>query len=240
MKKLIVANWKLNPVTLREALRLARAEDKKGTVIAPPFPFLVAVGGALRRATLGAQDAFWVPRGAYTGEVSPRQLKALRARYVILGHSERRAQGETDRMVSKKVKAVLKEGLTPVLCVGEPWNVRKRGLAAAKRYVARQLRAALKGVPARRVIVAYEPVWAIGTGKADSPAQASEMAGFIKKLSTMSYGSSVKVLYGGSVTPANAGSFFCEPAIDGALVGGASLRPRSFTKIISAAHVPSR
>ena len=234
MKKLIIANWKMNPQTAREAVKLARAEDRKGVVIAPPFPFIEDVGKILKRAKLGAQDAFWVAQGAYTGEVSPRQLKRARVSYVIVAHSERRALGETDAMVGKKVSAVLTEGLTPVVCVGEPWSVRKKGLAGAKRYVARQLRAALKGISAKRVIVAYEPLWAIGTGKADRPAEAAAMAMFIKHFKVGC------VLYGGSVTSKNASAFLRERALAGALVGGASLHPRDFAKIIVATNVPRR
>jgi triosephosphate isomerase len=235
MQKLIIANWKMNPATVREAVKLARAEDKRSVVVAPPFPFLKDVGAALKRARLGAQDVFWLPYGAYTGEVSARQLKRTLVSYVILGHSERRALGETDREVQKKVKAALAEGLTPVLCVGEPWNVRKKGLAAAQRYVATQLRAALRGTAStKRVIVAYEPVWAIGTGKADKPSDTATMARSIKRFRVG------RVLYGGSVTPKNAPAFFRENSIDGALVGGASLRPRDFMKIITAAHVSHR
>lgn len=230
MNKLIIANWKMNPDSVGRALRLARAEDKKGAVIAPPFPFLVEVGSMLRRAELGAQDAFWVPKGAYTGEVSAHQLRHLRVAYVIVGHSERRAQGESDIEVNRKVKAVLAEGLTPVLCVGEPWSVRRGGLAAAKRFVARQLRAALKGVSSRRVIVAYEPIWAIGTGRADDPAEVAVMARLIKKHGVRG------VLYGGSVTARNAGVFLRERAIDGALVGAASLKSRSFQNIVDLAR----
>ncbi len=237
--KVVVANWKMNPATPREAVKLARAEDKLKVIVAPPFPFLEDVGRVLKRATLGAQDAFWISRGAYTGEVSVQQLKRLRVSYVIVGHSERRAQGETNGMVRKKVEAVHAAGLTPILCVGEPWPVRKKGFAAAKRYVARQLHAALSGTR-KKLIVAYEPVWAIGSGKADSPAEAAEMADFIKELLIVSYRSSVKVLYGGSVTPRNARAFLKARALDGALVGGASLRPRDFTKIISAINVANR
>lgn len=239
--KLIIANWKLNPMTVREAVRLARAEDRKGVIVAPPFPFLDALGTALKRAQLGAQDVFFEAKGAYTGGVAPAMLASLGVRYVIIGHSERRALGETDAIVGKKVKAALAEGLTPVICVGEPWSVRKRRLAAAKRFVSKQLSSALKGVRARNVIIAYEPVWAIGSGKADEPAEAAAMARFIKKfLAPHTHRLTPRVLYGGSVTPHNAAAFLRESSIDGALVGGASLRPRDFMKIITAAHVPHR
>lgn len=254
MHKLIIANWKMNPDSVGRAVRLARAEDKKGVVIAPPFPFLPAVYKVLRKSRLGAQDAFWIPKGAHTGEVSAHQLKHLRVQYVIVGHSERRALGETERMVNKKVKAALAEGITVILCVGEPWSVRKRGLSVAKRFVARQLRADLRGIENWKLkignlIIAYEPVWAIGSGKADKPAETAEMAKYIKEFSifnflrprressTKSGQFSIRVLYGGSVTPGNAALFFREKGIDGALVGGASLSPKQFGEIVASAKV---
>ncbi|MFH1161795.1 MAG: triose-phosphate isomerase [Candidatus Jorgensenbacteria bacterium] len=242
MSKLTIANWKMNPRMVREAVRLARASDARGVVIAPPFPFLPAVGRTVNSAALGAQDVFWESEGAYTGGVSPAMLKALGVRYVIVGHSERRAHlGETDDMVAKKVAAALRTGLTPVLCVGEPLTVRRKGLTAAKRFVAHQLRADLRGVRSlvvsrRLLVIAYEPVWAIGTGRSATPKDASAMAQFIKKLSVVSCQLSVKVLYGGSVDARNVGAFLAEPAIDGALVGGASLKPREFKKMISIAE----
>lgn len=241
-KKLIIANWKLNPMTVKEAVQLARAEDKAGVVIAPPFPFLKEVGAVLKRAQLGAQDAFWIAKGAYTGEVSASQLKRLQVSHIIVGHSERRALGETDAMVNRKVKAIFAEGLVVVLCIGEPWNIRKKGLSAAKRFVATQLRAGLVGITSRdltakNLIIAYEPVWAIGTGKADVPSESAEMARFIKKLLVISHKSSVKVLYGGSVTAVNAALFLKERMIDGALVGGTSLSPKRFKEIIASAKV---
>ncbi|MFH1193116.1 MAG: triose-phosphate isomerase [Candidatus Jorgensenbacteria bacterium] len=259
MSKLLVANYKMNPRTAAEAVRLARACDAKNVVIAPPFPFIAAVGGVLKNAVLGAQDVFWDGSGAYTGEVSSIQLKALGVRYVIVGHSERRALGETDAMVNKKVGAALAAGLKVILCVGEPLAVRKRGFAAAKNFVKKQLikdlrettnyklqtvrlsRAHRRG--ATNLLIAYEPLWAIGTGRAAKPADASAMAKFIKKLltthpSTPSSGPrgyslpTVRVLYGGSVNAGNVGSFLVEPNIDGALVGGASLKPVEFKKMM--------
>lgn len=232
MPKLIIANWKTNPATVVEAMRLARAEDRAGVVIAPPSAFLAAVEATTKRAALGAQDVSREKRGAHTGEVAPSMLRSLGVRYVIVGHSERRARGETDEEVNEKVKAVLAARLVPVLCVGESWVVRKKGFPAAKKFVSGQLRADLKGVRAKNVIVAYEPVWAIGSGKADSPEEAAEMARFVKKSFVP------RVLYGGSVTPKNASAFLKERAIDGALVGGASLKPSDFKKILS--HVPTR
>lgn len=237
--KIIVANWKMNPETLREAVVLARASDKKSVVICPPFPFVESVMRHVRRAEVGAQDVFWEERGAYTGEVSSAMLKKLGARFVIVGHSERRRWlGETDEMINKKAKAALKAGLTVILCVGEPLSVRRHGLAAAKRFVAGQLKKDLNSLNSisyilnSRLIVAYEPIWAIGTGRPDKPSDTVEMSRFIKKfLHSKSYILNSKVLYGGSVNSKNVKSFLHYKEIDGALVGGASVNAREFKKI---------
>lgn len=233
-------------MTAREAVRLARAEDAENVIVAAPFPFLEAVRAALHKSTLGAQDVFYEAKGAYTGQVAPPMLRSLGVRYVIIGHSERRyppaGEGETDAVVRKKIEAVFAEKLAPILCVGEPWNVRKKGLAAAKRFVLRQLRTALRGIEKLKIeglIIAYEPVWAISTGKADEPAETAEMARFIKKsLKTKNYKpKTIRVLYGGSVTSRNAEAFLEEKDVDGVLVGRASLKAASFGKIITAASL---
>ncbi|RJP45944.1 triose-phosphate isomerase [Candidatus Parcubacteria bacterium] len=228
MKKLLAANWKMNPDFEDEAVRLARLEDERGVVICPPFPFLGGVGRALKRAALGAQDLFWEKGGAYTGEVSAIMLKGLGARYVIVGHSERRRLGETDDAVNRKLKAALKAGLRPILCVGEPREARRKGVAAARVHIRRQLRLGLKGIR-KRIVIAYEPIWAIGTGKSDSPRESAAIARFIKT----AVRPKPRVLYGGSVASQNARSFLQYKEIDGALVGGASLRGKEFKKIIS-------
>jgi len=233
MKKLIVANWKMNPQTEQQAIRLARAEDQKGVVICPPFPFLDGVKGKLKKADLGAQDLFWedppTGGGPYTGEVSVLMLKRLGARYVIIGHSERRRWlGETDEMINRKVVSAARGGLKVILCVGEPLSVRKKGLYAAKQFVKSQLRKNLKSVRSP-VIIAYEPIWAIGTGKPDRPEDTLTMVRFIKGVA----GSSCRVLYGGSVTSQNVKSFLCYKEMYGALVGGASLKAQEFRKIIT-------
>lgn len=243
MKKLLIANWKANPDSSGRALALARKIHAgiplgRGVdvVIAPPFLFLQLVGGALTRAELGAQDLFWEDLGPYTGEVSWRQLKHFGVKYAIVGHSERRALlGETDEMVNKKVRVALEAGITPVLCVGEPKDVRKSGIAAAKRYVAAQLEKDLDGVRNGRIVIAYEPVWAIGTGTPDSPKSAAEMIHYIKERVPQGMQKQLRVLYGGSLSAANTDVFLKEPEIDGALVGGASLNPREFIKIINIA-----
>ncbi|MBI4094846.1 MAG: triose-phosphate isomerase [Candidatus Liptonbacteria bacterium] len=242
MAKLLVANWKLNPIRETEAVRLARASDAKGVVICPPFPFLKAVGKILRRAKLGAQDMFWTEQGAYTGEVSPQMLKKAGVEYVIVGHSERRRWlHETDEMIGKKVVAALKAGLSVVLCVGEPISVRRKGLAAAKRFAGTQLRKDLGGVShltshISHLVITYEPLWAIGTGRADNPRDSAAMAHFIKKMCASRFAlRDLQVLYGGSVTSKNIRRIFEYNEIAGALVGGASLNAAEFRKIIAAA-----
>jgi triosephosphate isomerase len=226
MPKLIVANWKLNPQTEKEAITLAKKTDFKNVVIAPPFPFLGAVKKVLKKASLGAQDAFWEGAGAYTGEVSSEMLKRLGAKYVILGHSERRIyMNESDSMVNKKTASALKAGLLPIICVGEPKEVRKKGFASAKAYVGKQLKESLKGI-SESVVIAYEPIWAIGTGTPDSPDETRAMARFIRSLRP-----DATVLYGGSVNGKNYDLFLSLQEIGGALVGGASLRAEEFKAI---------
>jgi triosephosphate isomerase len=240
MQKLIVANWKLNPSAETEAVRLARGSDAKNAVICPPFPFLGSVKKVLRRAKLGAQDVFWETKGAFTGEVSPEMLKKFGAQYVIVGHSERRHLGETDEMVNKKVLAALRAELSVILCVGEPKSVRRKGIAAAKQYVAAQLKKDLAGTKSYKLktnslIIAYEPIWAIGTGVPDKPEESAAMAAFIK-LKAKSLKLKARVLYGGSVKPSNAKAFLSQKEIGGALVGGASLNAKSFRAILRAAQ----
>ncbi|KKU15156.1 triose-phosphate isomerase [Candidatus Wolfebacteria bacterium RIFCSPLOWO2_01_FULL_45_19] len=234
MNKLLIANWKMNPETLREAVRLARAEDLSGVVVAPPFVYLESAGKALRNAHLGAQDVSLSEPRAVTGEISPVMLKNLGVKFVIVGHSERRALGETDEMINKKVIAALKAGLKVVLCVGEP----SRPMTRTKNYVKNQLEKDLAGLlklkaKSSKLIIAYEPVWAIGTGTPDNPKTAAEMISYIKKLlkAKSLKLKAVKVLYGGSVTAKNSAGFFKRPEIDGALVGGASLNAKEFRKI---------
>lgn len=229
MPKLIIANWKSNPDNSRQAIALAKAIDRKGVVIAPPYPFLEAVGKSIKKATLGAQDVFWADSGPYTGEVSLKQLKSLGVKYVILGHSERRIYlGETDDLINKKVKTALKSGFKVILCVGES---KRKSLSSAKSFVKNQLRRNLIGVNRfKNLIITYEPVWSISGGdprhRADNPKDAAEMVRFIKQMVR------VKVIYGGSVTGNNAKSFFKHKEIDGVLVGGASLNSQEFKKML--------
>ncbi len=235
MSKLIIANWKMNPEKESAALRLARAGDFRNVVIAPPFVFLEEVGKVLKEAELGAQDFHAAPKNkkAFTGEVSAKMLKNLGVKYVIIGHSERRALGETDALINKKVSAALRVGLKVILCVGENLSVRRGGIAAAKKFVKSQLKKDLKfpknyRLQAKNLIVAYEPIWAIGTGRNDSPEDAGEIVEFIKKLVSGNWNLGVKTLYGGSVDGKNISEFLEQKTIDGFLVGGASLKAGEF------------
>lgn len=235
----------MNPASEKEALLLARKTEAgiaKSTmaevVIAPPFPFLIPVKKVLKKAKLGAQDDFWENGGAYTGEVSAAMLKTSGVKYVIVGHSERRRLGETDEIISKKIKAALKLKIKPILCVGESLEVRKKGLTAAKNFVKSQLKKDLKGISGKGLIIAYEPIWAISTNKGakpDKPEDSLEMAKFIKEiLHSTFYMLHTRILYGGSVNSKNAENFLQYEEINGALVGGASLKSEEFKKIISA------
>lgn len=230
MKKLLVANWKMNPRTEHEAVALARASDHKNVVIAPPFPFLEAVKKEINWATLGAQDVFFEnpsPGGAYTGEVSVGMLQKLGVSYVIIGHSERRSRGETDAVVRKKIKAALAGKLKVILCVGEGNAVRRRGMTAVTRFIGGQLARGTKGIASRKnLMVAYEPLWAIGSGRNDRPEDTAIVAHFIRRRMK------VPVLYGGSVNRINICAFLTSGGVDGALVGGASLKREEFRTMI--------
>lgn len=252
MKKLIVANWKLNPTSKNEAERLLRAVLKGGPynvdlVLAPPFVWLEAVGKIVKRArgvSLGAQDLFWEDSGAYTGEISGKMLRGLGATYVIIGHSERKIHlGETDEMINKKVRAAFKAGLKPILCVGERERPESHRSGVFQgpigEIIESQLKVALRDVPKARIndlTVAYEPVWAIGTGIPDTPEDAMSAAIFIRRIVGKLFGSALgeklRVIYGGSVNAKNAASFINEDGIDGALVGGASLDAAEFVKLL--------
>jgi triosephosphate isomerase len=212
-------------------------------VLCPPFTALAAVAPVLAGTGigLGAQNMHWEKSGAYTGEVSPLMLAGL-CQYVIVGHSERRQYfGETDEGVNKKVKAALAHGLTPIVCVGENLAENEAGQTAA--VVTRQTRAAYAGLTAGdalKTILAYEPVWAIGTGKAATPAGANAVIGLhirgaLADLYSSAVADALRVQYGGSVTAANAAGLMAQPDIDGALVGGASLKPAEFAAIVKAA-----
>lgn len=243
---IIAGNWKMHK-TVAEALELVR-ELRRGlvevegveVVLCPAFVALAPVAELLKptKIGLGAQNMFWEDQGAYTGEVSPLMLKDL-VQYVILGHSERRQYfGETDEGVNRKVKAALKHGLKPIICVGE--NLEENEAGRTHEVVERQLRAALRDISAeqaRALVIAYEPVWAIGTGKPATGAGANAVIGLtIRGLLADLYGEevaqTVRVQYGGSVNPQNIAEFVIQPDIDGALVGGASLKAPDFIAIV--------
>jgi len=248
-KPVVAGNWKMNK-TASEAVDLARelvAALQPFTaverVLCPPFTALAAVAPLLAGTGigLGAQNMHWEKSGAYTGEVSPLMLAGL-CQYVIVGHSERRQYfAETDETVNKKVKAALAHGLTPIVCVGENLAENEAGQTAA--VVTRQARAAYAGLTAGdalKTILAYEPVWAIGTGKAATPAGANAVIGLhirgaLADLYSSAVADALRVQYGGSVTAANAADLMAQPDIDGALVGGASLKPAEFAAIVKAA-----
>ena len=239
----VAGNWKMN-TTATEAERfvlemLERLDNIKGVekVLCPPFVSLVGISMMLQGSSikLGAQNMYFEAKGAYTGEISPLMLSEL-CEFVILGHSERRWYfGETDEQVSKKVKAAVGNKLKPILCVGERLEENEAG--KTKEVVGRQVTAALSGTePVRDLVIAYEPVWAIGTGKAATVKQAATAIQFIRdvvgKLWNKGIAQDLRILYGGSVTSANIDEFISDPEIDGALVGGASLKAEEFVGIV--------
>jgi triosephosphate isomerase len=247
-KSFVAGNWKMH-TTAPEALQLARGvSDGLGSVncdvaVCPPFVYLDAVAKALKggRVAVGAQNMHFEAKGAFTGEVSAAMLKEVGCRYVILGHSERRhVFGEKDDFINAKVKAALAGGLDPILCVGE--TLAERDANTTMAVVERQTREGLKGVTSEqmaRVTIAYEPVWAIGTGRNATPAQAQEVHAETRKVLVALYGKavaeSVRIQYGGSVKPENAREILAQPDVDGALVGGAALKADSFLAIVKAA-----
>lgn len=257
-KKIIIANWKMNPLAVKEATMLlnfvSQAVDKiknfkkeADLIICPPFIYLSDLKTKkLKNIKLGAQNCFWEDKGAYTGEISPLMLKNLGVEYVIIGHSERRNHiRESDEMIAQKVKAVFENKLIPILCVGETFAQRGKGIQ--KNIVQEQLKKNLKEIKDlknRTLIIAYEPVWAIGTGNYCQPEEALEMIKFIKEIIDLNFGLSaletrsdseknLKILYGGSVDSKNVASYIKYPEIDGALVGGASIKTSEFQKLIN-------
>ncbi|MBW2039196.1 MAG: triose-phosphate isomerase [Deltaproteobacteria bacterium] len=245
-KPIIAGNWKMHK-TVGEAIDfVTRFQEELGrweeveVVVAPSFVALAPVAERLKggRIGLAAQDVFWEEKGAYTGEVSPFMLRDVGCRYVIIGHSERRAYfGETDEAVNKKVKAVLSHDLNPIICVGESLEEREQG--DTFKVVERQVKEGLKLVnaeAARRIVIAYEPIWAIGTGRTASSEQAQEVQSFIRGLLGNIFSPAlakvIRIQYGGSVKPDNIDELMAQPDIDGALVGGASLEAGSFARIV--------
>ncbi len=247
MKKIVIANWKMNPQTAEEALRLVkgvlaqRLSKNIELIIASPFVYLDLVKKICgKEIKLAAQNISWAERGAYTGEISGLMVKNLGCDYVIIGHSERRYKmGETDEIINLKLKEAFKVGLVPVLAVGE-----KESGDDIMKVLTQQVKSALEGIGVSeigRLIIAYEPVWAIGTGLTDTPDHALSAALLIRKIMGNLYGSEwaadLPVLYGGSVASENAYDFIAQSGISGALVGGASLELQDFIKIIKAAEI---
>ncbi len=248
MKKLIIANWKMNYGPIRaggwiRAFRRERLPKDLDIAVAVPFVSLAAARASLGRAsipTLAAQDCFWANEGAFTGEISPTMLTEFGVGLCLIGHSERRANlGETDEMVARKAAAAQKAGLMPVICVGETAAQRKRGEAA--KVVRSQVQTAIaevKGDGKAPLVIAYEPVWAIGTGRPCSPLDAKEMHEQIRGVLRKKYGhlaEEIHIIYGGSVDTRNVAEYMTTTGVDGALVGGASLDPRNFGLICRAA-----
>ena len=243
----IVGNWKMfktvhEAVVFAKELRsLVKDVDEVEIVIAPPFTAIHAVAEAARNTNLGvaAQDLFWEREGAFTGEVSAAMIKEAGAEYAIIGHSERRRLfAETDATVNKRVMATLDSGLTPIVCIGETLGEREG--ADTLTVLDRQVKEGLDGLEAGQVadlVVAYEPVWAIGTGRNATAAQAEEAHSHIRKRLRQWFGADAgdhcHVIYGGSVTPDNIRELLAEPDVDGALVGGASLNVRSFADLVT-------
>jgi triosephosphate isomerase len=248
MRKHIVAgNWKMNSL-LKDGMELARAVEKLEkdktsdalVIIAPPFTHLSKVRELIGSVKLAAQDCASEPSGAYTGEVSPGMVVSTGAEYVIIGHSERRTYfNEDNAILNKKVKLALSEGLKPIYCCGEVLEERKSGKLFD--VVKEQLEVGLKDLTLdeiSRVVIAYEPVWAIGTGEVATPEQAQEMHKFIRDLIENMFGeqaaNETTLLYGGSCKPSNASELFAKPDVDGGLIGGASLKAEDFIAIVNA------
>ncbi|HWR06910.1 triose-phosphate isomerase [Sporomusa sp.] len=245
-KPIIAGNWKMHKtagegVTLVEQLKkLTNTVTGVEIVICPPFTALAAIAGAVAGTNigLGAQNMHWEDKGAFTGEVSPGMVKDIGCTHVIIGHSERRQYfAETDQTVNNKVKAAFKTGLTPILCVGETLAEREAG--TTEQVVGTQTRGGLAGLTAEQVanlVLAYEPVWAIGTGRTASADDANAVCGFIRSTVATLFGQAaaekVRIQYGGSVKPDNVAELMAKPDIDGALVGGASLEADSFSKLV--------
>ena len=250
-KKIVAANWKMNMTQAESArfveallLELNEISDVE-VVIVPPFTAIPKVTESLGKAQeikVGAQNMHWERNGAFTGEISGPMLRDLFVRYVVIGHSERRTLfGETDKIVNRKVRAAHDSALRPIVCIGETLEQREKG--NVDKILSIQLRGSLAGLDAKELqetVIAYEPVWAIGTGRNATPAEAQDAHAFIRQtlgeLSDDATAERIRIQYGGSVKPDNVRTLMSQPDIDGALVGGASLDPRSFADIVKAAR----
>lgn len=246
MKRPIIAgNWKMNNTNegtkaLIKELAPLVADAKCEVVVCVPFTDIDTARKALRGTNikLGAQNVHWAPKGAFTGEISADMLKELKVEYVIIGHSERRQYfGETDQSVNARVKAALEAGLKPIICVGETLQEREAGKTAE--VVVRQTNGAFEGIDRallKRIVIAYEPVWAIGTGRTATAQDANDTIAVIRKAVRKLYGktsaNAMRIQYGGSMNPKNASELMAQPEIDGGLIGGASLKAEDFAKVI--------
>ena len=251
-KTVIAGNWKMNktPSETKEFMSQLKAIMPKGRwcdiALCVPAVCIPAAVRAMRetRVGIGAENCHAAASGAYTGEIATNMLTDAGCKYVIIGHSERRAMGETDADVNAKVLAALESGLIPILCCGESLEQRENGVTAE--WITMQIKLALKNVPEekiRKVIIAYEPIWAIGTGLTATPEQAEEVCELIRsvvrKLYSSKHARATSILYGGSMNEKNAYELLAQPDIDGGLIGGASLVPEKFVKIIEAANQPT-
>jgi triosephosphate isomerase len=244
---IIAGNWKMNKTTIEaedlaaKLVSLVSSVKDREIVLGPPFTSLEAVSETIKgtNISLAAQNMHWEDKGAFTGEISAEMLLDLRCKYVIIGHSERRQYfGETDETVNRKVKHALRKGLLPIMCVGETLAEREAG--KLNDVINSQVSGGLRDVSAddmKKVVIAYEPVWAIGTGKTATPEQANEVHALIRQTVQSLYNGDIagglRIQYGGSVTPENVSSLMAKPDIDGALVGGASLKPESFAALVN-------
>jgi len=254
-KKFVAGNWKMNlnkqesevlAAVLKEKMGVCENADRVDVAVCPPFVYLPIAAKILSGSSIGvgAQDVYFEGNGAFTGEVSVEMLKDVGCRFVIVGHSERRhVIGETDELINQKLKAALEGGIEPILCIGELLEEREKGQTEA--VIERHLREGLKEVSKEqmaKVTIAYEPVWAIGTGKTATPDQAQEAHAFARKILADIYDESVaqatRIQYGGSVKPNNAAELMGQPDVDGALVGGASLKVDDFMGIIQGGLSP--
>ena len=249
-KTIIAGNWKMNKTITEtkayaETIKPMLGKPKwcEAVILVPPVNLQAAVRAFKDvKVSVGTENCHYELTGAYTGECSADMVKEAGAKYVVLGHSERRAYyNETDMDVNKKMHAALRSGLRPILCVGE--SLEERELEVTMEKIAYQIKCALAGITAeqiRRVVIAYEPIWAIGTGKTATPAQAAEVCGAIRTLIRKSYGArvarSMSILYGGSMNAKNAAELLANEDIDGGLIGGASLDPEAFTTIVNASN----
>ncbi|MDR2252044.1 MAG: triose-phosphate isomerase [Endomicrobium sp.] len=244
-KPLMAGNWKMNK-TVAEAVSVVKALKSSiadvtdiDVLICPTFTALYAVNNEVKGSNIniGAQNLSWETKGAFTGEISPTMVKDAGCSYVLIGHSERRQYfNETDETVNKKTKAALVAGLIPVICIGETLKEREQNITF--KVIEKQIKEGVVGLTpqqAATIVIAYEPVWAIGTGKTATPDQAQEVHAFTRKIYNQMYGDAsqkVRILYGGSVNPTNVSDLMKQPDIDGGLVGGASLEAESFTKLV--------